>query len=208
MTFDVIVQQMNEYRTACGFFTVQETLQRIGSTNTLLDPFSTLISSSAHIGSGNIFYPGVIIEGLGEACISLGNNNRLYANTMILADGGQILIGDANQFGDGGLTIKANTPGSSITIGNGGRYLLGAQILGHSTVLGNGSQILGAITVQDCILTAGADYRNPDPDLRGGVLKGGGLARNLTIGQGEVLNGQVFFQAHQIQRQSFYHPQR
>lgn len=158
---------MNEYRTACGFFTVQETLQHIGSTNTLLDPFSTLISSSAHIGSGNIFYPGVIIEELGEAYISLGNNNRLYANTMILADGGQILIGDANQFGDGGLTIKANTPGSSITIGNGGRYLLGAQILSHSTVLGKGSQILGAITVQDCILTAGADYRNPDPDLRG-----------------------------------------
>src|SRR5258708_34649083 len=114
-------------------------------------------------------------------------------------------MGNNNELGDGGLRIKANMPNSAITIGNLGRYMNGSEIMGRC-FLGSGSQILGAITVQNCTLGAGDSYSDLNPDSRGGLLKGFGLARNLEIRQGQVINGQGTFEQSAVELQSFYHP--
>lgn len=200
-----ILQQIDVQRSSQGFLTVSGLIQLGKQGNVILDPFSTLISSRVKLGSDNVFYPNAIVQACNEGSIAIGSGNIFYMNTFLFADQGAISIDNYNQFGDGGLSIKANTPGALITIGSYGRYLNGTQVMGRC-VLGSGSQILGPITVQNCILGAGESYQHANPDARGGVLKGAGLARNLSVHQGEVLNGQGDFSQSQIQRQSYYHP--
>jgi hypothetical protein len=81
----------------------------------------------------------------------------------------------------------------------------GVKILG-SCYFGSGSQVLGNITVQDCHLGDGESFMHPDPSARGGVLKGYGFARNVTVQTGLVINGQGTFDQKDIQSQLFYHP--
>jgi hypothetical protein len=81
----------------------------------------------------------------------------------------------------------------------------GANILG-ACVLESGTQVLGPITVENCTLMTGGSFKEADPDRRGGVLKGFGTARNLTVRQGEVINGQGTFDASAVERQIAYHP--
>lgn len=92
----------------------------------------------------------------------------------------------------------------NIKIGDSGRYCDGANIIGE-TVLGNGSQILGSITVQNCTLADGGTFQETDPDKRAAVLKGFGLARNISLRVGEVVNGLGDFSKAPVERQSFYH---
>jgi len=71
--------------------------------------------------------------------------------------------------------------------------------------LGSGSQILGAVSVDNCTLAAGAAYLDPSLDARGAVLKGAGTARGLTLRRGEVSQGNGVFDGREIRPQSFYH---
>jgi hypothetical protein len=89
-------------------------------------------------------------------------------------------------------------------IGSSGRYLGGATVFGTS-VLEDGSQILGAITLDDCHLGGGGSFLSGDPDQRGGVLKGLGTARNLFIPRGHVISAQGQFDVAAIKLQSYYH---
>ena len=73
-------------------------------------------------------------------------------------------------------------------------------------MLGTGSQVIGPIRVQNCHLGEGDDHTAPDPDTRGGVLKGYGLARGLAVPQGHVIAGNGTFNLEEMKRQSFYHP--
>jgi len=175
------------------------------SGNIILDCFSTLISSSVKIGQNNKFYPGVIIENNDGGNVTIGNGNIFYPNSLLIAEQGVIKIGNNNQFGDGGISIKANTKTSKIIIGDYGRYINGVQILGKS-YLGAGSQVIGNITVQDSHLEEGESFMYPDTAARGGVLKGYGLARNVRVSIGMVINGQGSFKQEEIKFQSFYHP--
>jgi hypothetical protein len=107
--------------------------------------------------------------------------------------------------GEGGVSLVTNSPEAVLLIGDAGRYCHGAQISG-SNRLSHGAQVLGAILVQGCELGDGTSYSHPDPDQRGGVLKGAGLARNLRVGQGEVINGRLTLTQTMVERQSVYHP--
>lgn len=202
-----VLHKIDEMRAEHGFRSVADLLELGESGNVVIDPFSALISSSVHLGVGNFFYPNVIVEAKEGGSVTIGDNNIFYPNTMILAEQGIVTIEDENQFGDGGCAIKANMPDAKISIGSQGRYLNGAQILGQ-TVLGTGSQILGPITVQNCNLAAGGDFRSSDPDLRAGLLKGSGLAKDLSVPTGMVINGSGVFSEENIELQASYHPKK
>jgi len=203
-----LIDEINKQREAQGFLTIKELTTLIKEDNIIFDPFSTLISKEAKIGKNNIFYPSVTIETDNNGIISIGDKNKFFSQTYILANLGEITIGDHNQFGEGGISIKANQKNSKIIIGNNGRYINHVQIIG-TTHLGSGSQIIGGpITVQDCLLKGGLVYTSDDPDKRGGVIKGFGIARDLIISTGEVINGLGSFDSEMIQRQSFYHPKK
>jgi NDP-sugar pyrophosphorylase family protein len=197
---------IDEQRRKQGFLSIAQMLERY-SKNIILDPFSTLISEGVEMGEGNVIYPNIIIESRNGGNIVLGDKNILYPGTLFLADHGGIRIGSENEFGDGGLRLKSNMEGTSIVIGDSGRYTNNAAIVGPCS-LGSGSQVLGPITAQNCHLEAGESYKHDDPDLRAGVLKGFGQARNLTVKQGEVINGKGIFEQANVERQIVYHPKK
>jgi len=177
------VAKLDLVRAEYGYLSLAETLALTETGNAVFDPFSLLISRGVRIGQGNIFYPNV---------------------TLTCETDGQIVVGSHNQFGAGGFTARAEG-GASIEIGDGGRYTLGASVSAPAQ-LGSGSQILGAVAVQDCVLGAGRTFRDADPDARGAVLKGAGRARGLRLARGQVIQGDGVFDAANVKPQSFYHP--
>lgn len=204
MNQQTVFMQIDSQRHKQGFLSITELLDAY-QTSTVLDPFSTLISDGVVMGANNVLYPNVIIEARNGGTIHIGGDNIFYPGTLLFADGGKIEIGNNNIFGDGGVRIKANRPDAHIVFGDLGRYMNNPEMMGQCR-FGNGTQILGAITVQNCVLGAGESYTHTDPDARGGLLKGYGLARNLTVEQGAVINGRGDFQQSQIERQASYHP--
>ena len=188
-----------------GLLTIDEVIGLSERANVIYDPYSTLISARAVIGHGNIFFPGVYLFCTEGGALEVGDANLFHANTLFEASAGAIRVGSRNQFGEGGFTAKANRAGASIEIGDEGRYLNGAAVFGE-TVLGSGSQLLGAITVDSCRLEPGGSFREPDPDRRAGLLKGAGVARNITVPAGQVIVGAGTFSASDLQPQSNFHP--
>jgi len=195
---------LKETRHTKGFLDPKETMVIIGTSNTVLDPYSVLISKNVSVGTGNILYPNVVIECADNAKITIGNDNVFYPGTYLLSSTGSISIGDNNELGMNGCTIRANSSEAAIRIGSGGRYCDGANIMGQSN-LGDGSQILGNIIVQSCTLAPGSTYQVPDPNERGAVLKGFGIARNLTLEKGLVINGAGDFASSPTEWQRDYH---
>ena len=202
-----LIARIDQARGALGFLTLAETMALADRGTLVLDPFSVLIARRAGIGRDNVFHPGVTLACGPAAVLQLGDGNVLHPGTLIAAETGTIRIGDRNQFGEGGFTARANRDGAAIAIGDGGRYLSGATIQGRST-LGSGSQVLGAITVDDCSLGAGRRFSDPDPDARGAVLKGTGSARGLVLEAGQVIAGWGPFRIEDLKPQSFFHPKR
>jgi hypothetical protein len=189
-------------RVAAGFRSSDE-LAALARTSRILDPASILISRTVEIGPGNVVYPGVVIEAGPDAHVVIGEGNIFWPGTTILARSGRIAVGAGNEFGPGGATLILET--GEISIGDGGRYREGAAILSGCR-LGSGTQVLGPIQAQDCILDAGGSYRDPAVDLRGAVLKGAGRARGLRVGRGEVILGEGRFDPKDLKSQSFFHP--
>ncbi|MFD7256424.1 hypothetical protein [Streptomyces sp. NPDC059874] len=187
-----------------GFRTLAE-MAELARTNTVFDLGSTLIAKAAEIGPGNTFYPGVVVRCDGGECV-IGRDNTFYPSTILIAEaGGRIRIGDGCTFGPGGVQFKANRPGIELSVGDRVRVLNGAEVVG-STTLGTGSQIIGAVAAQGVHLAAGDDFQGPDPDARGAVLKGFGLARGTRLGTGDVVNGSGDFASAPVERQLAYHP--
>jgi carbonic anhydrase/acetyltransferase-like protein (isoleucine patch superfamily) len=198
--------ELDEARRSLGFLTVREVVERIAGRNIVLDPGSLLIGRDARIGQGNVFHAAVEIGADARSTVTIGDGNQFFSTCMLRARaGGRIEIGHGNQFGEGGLVLDADQAGALITIGDHGRYRYGAVIRGRAT-LGAGSQVLGPVIVEDCELGAGASFAEPDPDLRGGVLKGAGPARHLRVPQGHVIAAWGPFDQAAMQRQSFFHP--
>ena len=199
------LKRLDEMRSQAGFLTVSQLLERFGKTNILLDPFSTLVTENVRLGEGNILHPCVRILSANGYLVVLGDQNVIFSGTVIEAIAGKISIGDANEIGDGGFSARANRVGSAILIGSNGRYQGNASVFGEST-LGTGTQILGQIMVNNCSLEAGADYKSPDPALRGGLLKGYGSAQNIHVPQGQVIAGWGDFRANMLLSQTTFHP--
>lgn len=201
---DKIVGLMDEHRRSNGFLTLAK-MATLAERNTVFDPFSTLIAVDAVIGEGNTFFPGVVVQCDGGSC-SIGSGNIIYPSTLVIAaNGGRIVIGDECSLGPGGVQIQANQPGSVLSVGNRARLLNGAEIVG-SSIIGDGAQVIGAISAQSVQLAGGDDFAGPDPDRRGAVLKGTGLARGTRLDAGDVVNGLGDFATATVERQLAYHP--
>ena len=198
---------VNQQRQNHGFLTEEALIATVGSRNSVLSPSSTLISEEIIIGQDNLFYPNVVIERSGESEVTIGDGNIFYPGVYVLGSMGKIAIGNGNEFGPAGITIKANMPAACIEIGDNGRYADDAIIMG-CTKLGNGSQVLGAITVQNCTLDPGGNYREADPNNRAAVLKGFGLARGISLQMGQVINGAGNFSDAPVELQQTYHPSK
>jgi hypothetical protein len=199
MTIDFA--KLDQIRADQGYLSLAETLALADRRNMVLDPFSLLIGRNVTIGTRNIFYPNVTIAG----AVAIGDGNTFHSGTALFAPGGRITIGSRNQLGEGGFTARADGPGDLIEIGEDGRYLGGVWLSGV-VQLGSGSQILGAIAAQNCVLAAGGSFAEPNPDARGAVLKGVGRARGLRLATGQVIQGDGVFDASDVKPQSFYHP--
>ncbi len=198
------VENLERSRRNAGYLGVRELLGLVDRGISVFDPFSTLISVRAVLGRNSVFYPQTIVEIVSDGVTEIGEGNVFWPGTILRAAGGRIAIGDGCEFGPGGAVLTAG-PGETIEIGD--RCLLnsGATVRGKNA-LGTGAQVLGAVTLRNCILMAGEDHRFPDPDLRGGVLKGSGFAENLSIGRGEVINGRNQLLPSMTERQRRYHP--
>jgi hypothetical protein len=199
-------EKIDAARQARGFLPISQ-MMTVLEGNLVLDPFSTLISSGVSFGRDNVLYPGVSLQASAGTTISLGDANILYSGTLVSSTHGDVAIGDRNQFGEGGFTAKANRPGAEIRIGSHGRFLNNPSVFGE-TVLGDGTQILGNITVDTCTLGDGGSHAEPDPDLRGGLLKGQGTARNLNVAMGHVISAQGMFLEADTLPQRHFHPKK
>ena len=191
-------------RLACGFLPLSQMMEVLDG-NHVLDPFSTLVSEGVSAGRNNIFYPGVTLKASSGAKIQLGDDNIVHSGSHFEASNGNILIGSKNQFGEGGFTAKANRPGAEIRIGSHGRFLNNPALFGRC-MLGDGCQILGNITVDSCKLSDGGSFQEDDPDMRGGLLKGSGVARNLSVARGMVIAGNGTFSSEDLLPQRHFHP--
>lgn len=196
---------VDEVRRARGLMTIEELAALVGRGNVVFDPFSTLISIAARIGSGNVFHPCVTVACGPGVELTIGDDNVFHSTTAITAETGPVTIGSGNRFGEGGFVARTDRDEAAIEIGDEGRYVGGVSVFGRSR-LGSGSQILGAITAQDCELEAGGSFRAPDPDDRAGLLKGAGTARGLRVPRGHVVVGQGVFRAADLEPQRNHHP--
>lgn len=201
------LQSLDRVRKEHGFLGLQEMMDLLAQSNSILDPHSTLISAGVSLGHNNVFYPGVIIECKNFGQVRVGNSNIFHLGTFLLADQGMIQIGDFNEFGDGGVSLKANRRASQIEISDRVRLVRGMQALGRCC-FGAGSQVIGAVTVQDCVLGPGDSYEGEDPDRRGGLLKGFGLARGLKVPTGCVIEGTGSFRQEDCVAQTANHPRK
>jgi hypothetical protein len=152
-----------------------------------------------------VLWPNVILQTNADGRIAVARGTNLFPGTRIVASGGTVTVGAEAEIGEeGGFTIKAG-PGDVIAIGDGAR-LLGGGSLALSNRIGRGAQILGPIRCQNCTLGDGGFYRDPEPDERGGVLKGSGVARNIEVPQGHVIQAFGLFAEAVLRRQSYFHP--
>ncbi|HGG65648.1 MAG TPA: hypothetical protein ENK34_13860 [Rhodobacteraceae bacterium] len=195
----------NQQREKSGFLSIEQTLALADHGNTIFDPWSLLISREVQIGSGNIFYPNVVVQCGKSAALKIGDDNTFFPSAFLDAGEGAIFIGDGNLLGEGGVYIKAAQSGTTVQMGNGGRYFHGAIVSGQ-TYLGSGTQILGPVHVENCILAAGGTFEEENPDKRGAVAKGSGRVRNLTLKPGDVAVANGLAENCQVRRQLEFHP--
>ncbi|BAJ29061.1 MULTISPECIES: hypothetical protein [Kitasatospora] len=198
--------ELDAGRERAGLRTVTELLELARHGTVLHDPFSALVSRRVVLGTGNTLYPGVTLECDEDSVCELGDGNVLRPGTAVLAAaGGTVRIGSGNLIGDGGARLKANRSDAEVRVGDRTRLAGGPEVVGRS-LIGDGCQLIGAITAQSVRLAGGGDHTHPDPDGRGAVLKGFGLARGLVLERGEVVNGAGDFAAAPVERQRAYHP--
>lgn len=201
----MVLAVLDEMRARRGLRTVTE-LAGGALGGDVLDPYSTLVSESVRIGDGNLFYPNVMIICVDGSSCAIGAGNTFFPGTLIVAEaGGRVVVGDGCVLGEGGARVKATRPGAAVEIGDRVRLLGGAEVLAPS-VLGTGAQILGQVSAGSVRLDGGGDHRHGDPDERGAVLKGTGVARDLRLARGEVVNGLGDFGRAPVERQRAYHP--
>jgi hypothetical protein len=196
-----------EHRRALGFMSVQE-LERLGGTGVLVpDPSSPLVSPRARIGQGTVIYPTVIIDVDADSAITIGRHCRLYPGALLEArEGAQIIIADDAELGPGGVSIRVRGRGNAVVLESEVRLSGGCELSGDCR-LGRGAQLLGAISARGVTLGGGLGGHDwPDPDGRGAVLKGAGLADGIALERGEVRSCRPSFADAPTERQSAHHP--
>jgi UDP-3-O-[3-hydroxymyristoyl] glucosamine N-acyltransferase len=192
-------------RERLGFLSEADTIALSCLGIVLPDPGSVLVSGDVQLAEDVVLWPNVVLQVAMGGGIAIGRGTNLFPGTRIVATGGSVTIGAGAEIGEeGGFTLKAGA-GEVIDIGDGAR-LLGGGSLTLSNRIGRGAQILGPIRCQNCILSDGGTYRDPEPDERGGVLKGSGVARGIEVPQGHVIQAFGPFAEAVMRRQSYFHP--
>jgi carbonic anhydrase/acetyltransferase-like protein (isoleucine patch superfamily) len=201
MNFNDMVASLNALRRKHDFLTIEEVVV-LAETNTIFDPFSVLIGVKVKIGIGNCIYPNVTLEPT-DGAIAIGDNNTLHSGLRIVAKSGEVRIGSSNWIGENQALIQCAK--TKIHITDFSRIMNGAIIL-DDCYLGKGSQVVGNIKMTKCYLGDGESFLEKNPNLRGGVLKGFGMARDVRVNAGSVINGQGTFNISMIEMQETYHP--
>lgn len=200
-----LLHSVDSQREKLGFLSVEATMDLASRGITILDPYSTLVSPHAALQNGVVLWPGVVVQSQGGSQVIIASGSVLFPGTRLVATHGSITIGAGVEIGEeGGFTIKVGQ-GDEIEIGDAAR-LLGGGSLSLSNRIGEGGQILGPIRCQNCHLEGGGSHRTPVPDERGGVLKGSGVARNITVPKGHVIQAFGLFADAVMRRQSYFHP--
>ncbi|SMH39748.1 hypothetical protein [Azospirillum agricola] len=206
LAVEALVGAANRARERAGFLSVEAVAALADGGVLVLDPFSTLVSPGVALAAGVTLWPGTTVQATEGGAVSVGGGTRLFPGTRIVAAGGRVGIGADTEIGEeGGFTIRADHPDHVIEIGSHAR-LLGGGSLALGNHIGDGAQVLGPIRMQSCRLQGGGSHREPDPDRRGGVLKGGGVARGLTVPTGMVIQAFGLFGEAPLRPQSFFHP--
>ncbi|QRM31454.1 hypothetical protein [Microvirga sp. VF16] len=196
---------MDDARNHLGFLSRDETIALARRGILVPDPGSVLVSGDVRLAEDIVLWPNVILQISAGGSIAIGRGTHLFPGTRIVALGGSVIIGNEAEVGEeGGFTIKAGA-GETIDIEDGVRLLGGGSLI-LSNRIGRGAQILGPIRCQNCTLADGGTYRDPEPDERGGVLKGSGVARGIEVPQGHVIQAFGPFTDAVMQRQSYFHP--
>lgn len=196
---------MDEARKRLGFLSRDETIALARHGVELPDPGSVLVSGDVRLAEDVVLWPNVILQISEGGSIAIGPGANLFPGTRIVAAGGSVTVGAGTEIGEeSGFTVKAGA-GETIEIGDGAR-LLGGGSLALSNRIGHGAQILGPIRCQNCRLGDGGTYRDPEPDGRGGVLKGSGVARGIEVPRGHVVQAFGLFAEAVMRRQSYFHP--
>ena len=195
----------DDVRRRLGFLTLAETTALIDRGVLMPDPGSALVSPGVQLGQGAVLWPGVILQIQEGGTVTIGEGTQLFPGTRLVASSGSIEVGAQAEIGEeGGFTLKAGMA-DIIEIGDGAR-LLGGGSLTLSNRVGRGAQILGPIRCQNCTLGGGGTYRDPEPDERGGVLKGSGVARQIEVPTGSVIQAFGLFSEGTLRQQSYFHP--
>ncbi|WP_260690478.1 hypothetical protein [Rhizobium leguminosarum] len=112
-----ITSRVDEVRRLKGFLTIAQTLQLADLGVTVIDPFSTLISSRASLGSGVFLWPNVTIEVGPEGSVSIGASTVLHSGVRIEAGAGSIAIGANGDLGrEGGFTLVVGAQSDKIDV--------------------------------------------------------------------------------------------
>lgn len=192
-------------RHALGFLSIDDTIALAGRGVMIPSPESVLVSPDIVLGEGVVLWPNVILQRLSGGHLAIGPDTVCAPGTHIFAADGNVALGSGVEIGEeGGFTIRAGR-GATIEVGAGAR-LLGGGSLTLSNRIGRGGQVLGPIRCQNCRLGDGGTHRDADPDRRGGVLKGSGVARDLDVPQGHVIQAFGLFKDAPLRLQSFFHP--
>jgi len=196
----------DEARRRLGFLSREQTAA-LGQRGILLpDPGSVLVSPGVQVEEDVVLWPNIVLQGSSGGRIAIGRGTNLFPGTRVVVSAGSLTIGAGAEIGEeGGFTIKAGV-GDTIAIGDGTR-LLGGGSLTMSNQIGRGAQIIGPIRCQNCTLGGGGTYRDPEPDERGGVLKGSGVARGIEVPRGHVIQAFGLFAEAVMRRQSYFHQQ-
>ncbi|MBT1673089.1 hypothetical protein [Curtobacterium flaccumfaciens] len=208
MDSDRTAQALDIARRAAGFLTVHE-VTALAPDVRVLDPGSVLIGAGVSVRPGAVLYPSTTLETRDGGVISVASGARLGPGPVtIVASAATVHIGEGAELGPGPVTVVAD--GSDVVIGGRARLTAGCLVEGPARI-GAGAQVLGPVSVRDVELEDGGDHREPDPDHRGGVVKGTGPVRGVRVGLGEVVVGGVAHAGEasgrpRIERQRTYHP--
>jgi hypothetical protein len=195
----------DEARQRLGFLSAAETAALTHRGVLMPDSTSVLVSPGVQLGTGAVLWPGIILEARDSGTIVIGAGTQLFPGSRLVASGGSIEVGASAEIGEeGGFTLKTEA-GDLIEVGDGVR-LLGGGSLTRSNRIGRGAQVLGPIRCQNCTLGDGGSYRDPEPDERGGVLKGSGVARQIDVPTGCVIQAFGLFSEGVRRQQSYFHP--
>ncbi|WP_262298912.1 hypothetical protein [Microvirga sesbaniae] len=195
----------DEARRRLGFLSQGDTAALSRRGILVPDPGSVLISGDVRLEDDVVLWPNVVLQIADGGTVAVARGTQLFPGTRIVAAGGWVGIGADAEIGEeGGFTLKA-AAGDTIAVGDGAR-LLGGGSLTRSNRIGRGAQILGPIRCQTCTLRDGGTHRDPEPDERGGVLKGFGVARGIEVPQGHVIQAFGLFADAVMRRQSYFHP--